>query len=175
MSNCEWLSDRMPAVALGRAEWTADEVRHLNACESCQKEWEVVQVASRLGEEAGLSLDSAAIAAGVVRRLKLERNATALRRRAWSFAGLAAAAALIAAIWTGALDSRPVNLPVAGTEVARRLSIPLPELETLEPSELDSVLQTWDEPMVNGSDGDDPALGDLNTDELERVLNSWEG
>jgi hypothetical protein len=165
----------MPVVALGRAEWTTDEVSHLNECAACQQEWELVQVASRLGEQAGLSLDSASIASGVIRRLDLERNEAGLRRRAWSFAGLAAAAALIGAIWTGALDSRPVHEPIAGTEVAGRLSIPLPELETLEPSELDSVLQTLEEPVANGSDGDDPALGDLNTDELERVLDSWEG
>ena len=175
MSDCEWLSDRMPVVALGRAEWTPDEVRHLNECESCQKEWEVIQVASRLGEEAGLSLDPDAIATRVVRRLARERHDVGLRRRAWSFAGLAAAAALVAAIWTGSMESRPLDIRPAGTEVAGRLSIPLPELETLEPAELDSVLQTMNEPDVNGGEGDDPALNDLNADELERVLDSWEG
>ena len=175
MSDCEWLSDRMPVVALGRAKWTSDEVRHLNECESCQREWQVVQVASRLGGQAGLSLDPAAIAARVVHRLEHERHDVGLRRRAWGFAGLAAAAALIAAIWTGGLESRPVSAPPAATEVVGRLSIPLPELESLEPAELDSVLQTLEEPVVNGVDGDDPALGDLNTDELERVLDSWEG
>jgi hypothetical protein len=49
MSDCEWLSDRMPVVALGRAEWTPDEIRHLNECEPCRQEWELVQVTSRLG------------------------------------------------------------------------------------------------------------------------------
>jgi len=37
------------------------------------------------------------------------------------------------------------------------------------------VLRTMDEPIVSGANGDEPALGDLNTDELERVLDSWEG
>jgi hypothetical protein len=174
MSDCERLSDRMPAVALGQGRWTSDEIRHLSECGSCRREWELVQQASRLGEEAGLSLNPAALATGVLRRLDHERKAGRLRRRAWSFAGLAAAAAVVAAIWIGGLRSGPSKVQPVGTAVAGRLSIPLPELESLEPAELDSVLQTMDEPVVNGS-GDDPALGDLNTDELERVLNSWEG
>lgn len=175
MSDCEWLSDRMPVMALGQAGWTPDEIRHLNECESCRREWELVQLASRLGEDAGLSLDPAAIAAGVLRRLDSERKDGRLRRRAWSFAGLAAAAAVVAAIWTGGLQGGPSKVQPVGTAVAGRLSIPFPELESLEPAELDSVLQTMDEPTINGSAGDDPALGDLNNDELERVLNSWEG
>lgn len=175
MSDCEWLSDRMPAVALGRAAWTADEIRHLNECGSCRQEWDVVQSASRLGEDAGLSLDSVRIAAGVLRRLERAREDGRLRRRAWSFGGLAAAAAVAAAIWTGGPQSGPSKVPPVGTTVAGRLSIPLPELEGLEPAELDSVLQTMDEPTVTGSTGDDPALGDLNDDELESVLDTWEG
>ena len=175
MSDCEWLSDRMPVVALGQAGWTPDEIRHLNECESCRREWELVQLASRLGEDAGLSLDPAAIAPGVLRRLDSEREDGRLRRRAWSFAVLAAAAAVVAAIWTGGLQDGPSKVQPVGTAVAGRLSIPLPELESLEPAELDSVLQTMDDPTINGSAGDDPALGDLNNDELERVLDSWEG
>jgi hypothetical protein len=175
MSDCEWLSDRMPVVALGRAAWTPDEIRHLSECGSCQREWELLQVAGRLGDEAGSSLDPTAIATAVVQRLERERLDGRLRRRAWSFAGLAAAAAVVAALWAGGLERGPSKTPPVGTEVAGRISIPLPELESLEPAELDSMLQTMDEPTVNGFAGDDPALGDLNTDELERVLDSWEG
>ena len=175
MSDCEWFADRMPVVALGRAEWTPDEIRHLNECESCRREWELVQVASRLGEDAGLSLAPTAIAAAMIRRLDREWKDGWRRRRSWGFAGLAAAAAVVAALWTGGLGGGPPKAAPAGTEVAGRLSIPLPELETLEPAELHSVLQTMDEPIVGGSNGDEPALGDLNTDELERVLYFWEG
>ena len=175
MSDCEWLSDRMPVIGLGRAAWTADEIRHLNACESCQQEWELVQAVSRLGEDAGLALDPAALAGRVIRRLDGDREDRRLRRRAWSFGGLAAAAALVAAVWTGGLEDGPPRLGPVDAAVAGQLSIPLPELESLEPAELDSVLQTMDEPIVSGSTGDDPALTDLNTDELERVLDSWEG
>lgn len=175
MSECEGLSDRMPQVVLGQNRWTPDEIHHLNECGACRREWELVQLASRLGKNAGFTLDPAAIATRVLRRLDQEREDGRLRRRAWSFAGLAAAAALVAAILTGGLlggasKAQPVNSAVAG-----RLSIPLPELETLGPAELDSVLQTMDEPLVGGSSTDDPALGDLNNDELERVLDSWEG
>ena len=174
MSDCEWLSDRMPVVALGQAEWTPDESRHLDECLSCRREWELVQLASRLGNDAGLTLDPAAIAAGVLRRLDQAREDGRVQRRAWSFAGLAAAAALVAAIWTGGLQGGATKVPTLGTAVAGRLTIPLPELQSLEPAELDSVLQTMDEP-ISGSTADDAALGDLNNDELERVLNTWEG
>jgi hypothetical protein len=175
MSDCERLSDRMPVVALGKAGWTSEESLHLDECGSCRREWELVQLATRLGLEVGLSLEPAAIAAGLLRRLDTDREDGRLRRRAWSFAGLAAAAAVVAAIWTGGLERGPSNVQPVGTVVAGRLSIPLPELESLEPAELDSVLQTMDEPSINGSTGYDPALGDLNNDELERVLDSWEG
>ena len=175
MSVCEWLSDRIPQVALGQAEWTPDEIHHLNECEACRREWELVQLASRLGMDAGLTLDPAAIAAGVLRRLDREREDGRLRRRGWTFAGLAAAAALVAAIWTGGLQGGPSKVQPVNTAVAGRLTIPLPELDSLGPAELDSVLQTMDEPLVSGSSADDPALGDLNNDELERVLDSWEG
>jgi hypothetical protein len=50
MSDCGWLSDRMPSVALGRAEWTGDETRHLSDCPSCRGEWELVRLSSRLGQ-----------------------------------------------------------------------------------------------------------------------------
>jgi len=175
MSDCEWLSDRMPVVVLGQTGWTPDEIGHLDECESCRREWELLQLAGRVGEEAGRSLDPAAITVGVLRRLESEREVRRLRRRTWSFGGLAAAAALVAALWGGGLQDGPSKISRSGTTVAERLSIPLPELESLEPAELDSVLQTMDEPMVSGSTGDDPALGDLSNDELERVLDSWEG
>jgi hypothetical protein len=175
MSDCERVSDRMPLMALGQAEWNPDETRHLSECGQCREEWELVQLASRLGRDAGLALDPAATAAGVLRRLDRDREAGRLRRRAWSFAGLAAAAAVVAAVWTGGPQGGESKTPPVPSAVAGRFSIPLPELDSLEPAELDSVLQTMDEPPVNGSTADDPALGDLNSDELQRVLDSWEG
>jgi hypothetical protein len=55
------------------------------------------------------------------------------------------------------------------------LQIPLPELDSLQPAELDSVLQTIDEAGVESSTLDSPDLGELDNDELETVLDYWEG
>jgi len=172
MSDCTWLSDRMPAVALGRAEWTLDETRHLNECRSCREEWDLVRVTNRVGEEIVLAHDTARTTEAVLRRL--EGSGERLRPRLWTLAGLAAAAAILAAVWTGGRDPRPAPAPQAGPVVAG-LQIRLPELENLQPAELDSVLQTMDEPVVDGSTVDDPGLGDLDSDELQQVLDSWEG
>jgi predicted anti-sigma-YlaC factor YlaD len=174
MSECERLSDRMPMIAQDQAEWTPDEIQHLGECQSCRREWDLVQLVNQLGVDQGLALDPTAIAARVVRRLELERQARR-RRRSWTFSGLAAVAAMVAVVWAGGLKGGVTHVPPAGTAVATRISIPLPELETLEPVELDSVLQTMDESILGGPTGEEPALGDLNNDELERVLNSWEG
>ncbi len=174
MSDCGWLSDRMPAVALGHAQWTQQEVQHLTLCGGCQLEWNLIRAANRLGMAAADKLDPAALAGSVLGRVerdkKLER-----RRRTWTFGGLAAAAAVLVAIWTGTLP-KPGGSGIPDTSlVAGQLEIPLPELESLQPAELDSVLQSMDEPTARSANGEDLELGDLNSEELERVLNSWEG
>jgi hypothetical protein len=175
MSDCGWLSDRMPAVATGRAEWTPEEVRHLSGCQMCQQEWELMRVARRVGENAGASFNLPAMTSSVLRRLEAEREAGRRRRRTWSFTGLAAAAAIAAAIWTGGGESGMTDPAPSAQMVATGLAIPLPELESLQTAELDSVLQTMDEPNASGTPVDEPGLGDLNSDELESVLDSWEG
>ena len=86
MSECERLSDRMPMIAQDQAEWTPDEIQHLGECESCRREWELVQLVNRLGVDQGLALDPTAIAARVAQRLELERQARR-RRRSWTFVG----------------------------------------------------------------------------------------
>jgi hypothetical protein len=175
MTDCGWLSDRMPVVALGQSGWTAEEMRHLNGCRMCQREWELVQVAGRLGDTAVVSFDSPAMADSVVQRLGRERELGRLRRRTWSFAGLAAAAAIAAAVWTGGMEREVPGAPASGPVVAGRLAIPLPELDDLQAAELGAVLQMMEEPNVSGVPVDEPSLGDLNSDELKRVLDSWEG
>ncbi len=174
MTDCGWLSDRIPAVARHGSEWTPEEVQHLNSCPACKDEWQLVQVAGRLGENAGISFDSPAIVSSVLSRLAHERKMSRARRRTWGFAGLVAAAGVAAAVWVGAMgESATPSSP--GPVVAGRLMIPLPELENLQPAELDSVLQTMDEASVNGVTMDEPGLGNLNSDELQSVLDSWEG
>jgi hypothetical protein len=59
--------------------------------------------------------------------------------------------------------------------VVAGLRIPLPELESLQPVELDSVLQAMEEPLVEGSTLDEPSLGDLDSTELQSVLDYLEG
>jgi hypothetical protein len=170
MSDCNRLSDRMPQVALGQAEWTMDEVRHLSACRSCQAEWNLVQLGSRLGEAGLPALDPVATTRTVLQRLEHARVGR-FKRRAWSFAGLAAAATLAAVIWTDRLADRSA----APAPVVAGVLIPLPELEGLQPAELDSVLQTMDEPLLDGSTLEAPSLGDLDTTELQSFLDYWEG
>jgi hypothetical protein len=64
--------------------------------------------------------------------------------------------------------------PSAGSVVAAALLIPLPELDNLGPAELNTVLQTIDEPLVGGPT-DSPGAVALDDDDLEGVLNIWEG
>ena len=173
MNDCGWLSDRMPAVALGKGEWTPEEIRHLSECRMCQDEWELVHAASRLGEGIGSVVDPTLTADAVLRRLARERREAGPRRRAWTFAGLAAAATIAVAVWTGGPTTQHALQPPVGSVVANRLSIPLPELEGLQPAELDTVLQTMDEP-ADGSTLDAPGPGDPQNDELDLVLDSWE-
>jgi hypothetical protein len=145
MSECTRLSDRIPLVILGRQEWSVEETRHLGECASCRAEWELVQTANRLGEKVGRRIDDGKVSRVVLARLASVRAARS-RSRAWSAAGLAAAAAIAGLIWTGSSVDRTtrVPLPVAA------LQIPLPELDRLQPAELDSVLQAIDELGAQG-------------------------
>jgi hypothetical protein len=163
MSGCQWLSDRMPAVALGAAEWTRDEVHHLSGCPSCQAEWDMLQRSSRLGREIGLGLEFASSSTSEELLVRLDHaRVERLRRRTWSFGGLAAAATIAAVLWI----QRPVTRPMHPAHaIVAGLQMTLPELDGLQPAELDSVLQTMDE----------PAPADSTLDELEGFLDSWEG
>lgn len=171
MSDCVSLSDRMPAAALGRAEWTADEARHLEECRSCRTEWELVQVASRLGDGLIASHDTRETARAVLDRLKYRKAARP--PRVWTLAGLAAAAAIVAAVWIGRSPQQGPN-PETGSVVVG-LQLPLPELESLQSAELDTVLRSMDESLAGGPPAEFPVLEDLEIDELQRVLDSWEG
>jgi hypothetical protein len=172
MSECIELSDRMPAVIVGRQEWSPEERRHLGECASCRAEWELVQAANRLGEKISWRIDEGRVSQVVMARLA-SVQAARRQRRAWSAAGLAAAAAIAGLIWTGSGVDRTQRNPVPSAVAA--LQIPLPELDSLQPAELDSVLQAIDEAGARGSTLDSPDLGELDNDELETVLDYWEG
>ena len=174
MSECGRLSDRMPAVVLGRGQWSPGELQHFDECRSCQHEWKLLGAAGRLGAGVEGKLQPDNMAISVLQRLQRTRETERTRRTRWTLGGLAAAAALVAALWTGGQTSSDTTSPI-GSLAAGELAFPLPELESLQPAELDSVLQTMDEFNVGSSALEEPDLGDLNSDELERVLDSWEG
>jgi hypothetical protein len=118
-------------------------------------------------------LDAGSTTGAVFQRLERARQEDRLRRQSWTFAALATAAAIAAVVWTGRPITGPMA-PSAGPVVAASLLIPLPELDNLDPAELNTVLQTIDEPMVGGPT-DTPGSAALDDDDLEGVLNIWEG
>jgi hypothetical protein len=172
MSECTRLSDRIPEVALGRASWTPDQAAHLRACADCRAELTLVQATIALGRKAPGLRDPAAAADAVERRLAAGRS-----RRAWGggMAGLAAAAALLLAVWTRSPEPPRAAVSPEQPSSAAQVLVPLPELELLEPAELDSLLERMEAPVAGSSTLDAPSMGDLEDTELEQVLATWEG
>jgi hypothetical protein len=169
MSDCTRLSDRMPAVALGRSTWTAEESTHLASCSSCQEELALLRIVGHLGRDVGSDLNPAVVASAVLQRMARNEE-TILRKRSWAFAALASAAAVAAVIW-----ARPAaTIHSAGAPAVASLQMQIPELEYLLPAELNAVLQTMDEPYLGGS-ADDSAAGDSDYEELETGFDIWEG
>jgi hypothetical protein len=164
MTVCEQLSDRMPAIAAGE-QWTAAEAAHLAGCADCAAEWAVVAATHQLGADLP-GLNAHHVAERVLGRLRAERAAVRARRRGLTFAGLAAAAAIAVAVWTG----RPAG-PAGGRTGAADLS--LVELDSLRAPELEALLHSMD----RTDDGDPlhavPSV--LDDGELDRVLEALEG
>jgi hypothetical protein len=171
MSECTKLSDRIPEVALGRARWTAEQAGHLRACAECRAELALVQATIGLGRKAPALSDSGATAAAVQRRLAQARTRRAGVER---MAGVAAAAMLLLAVWIR-WPAPPERSAAGGSNSAAPALVPLPELELLEPAELDSLLERMEAPVAGSSTLDAPSLGDLEDTELEQVLATWEG
>jgi hypothetical protein len=165
MGECALLSDRMPAVALGRSKWSSEQAEHLERCAACSAEWKLVQVSSQLGQTLDTRHHPAATAQVVLRRLGRRENEARSRRTVWGFAALASAAAAAALIWAGWTTRAPDR--ATRTPMVATLQIQLPELDDLLPAELNAVLQTMDEPYIGGSAADsstgDPADEDLDT------------
>jgi hypothetical protein len=172
MSDCGRLSDRMPAVALGRSTWTTAESGHLGGCASCQEEWNLIQLTSQLGASVGARLDHSATTRAVLDRLARSEEQNRLRRRSWGFAALASAAAVAVMVWSGRVAPPPGE--PGRTPVVASLQIPLPELDYLLPAELNAVLNTLDEPLVGGSAADTAAV-DPDDEVLETGFDTWEG
>jgi hypothetical protein len=172
MNDCERLSDRMPEVALHGGAWIAEEAAHLATCAECRAEWALIQQARDLDVRAPTIADPSALAVDVLRRLATERAKALRARRAWSFAGLAAAAAVAAAVLTG----REVETTRSPQIVAEgEALVPLPELDGLETAQLDTLLQSLDRAVAGGSSLDASTLGEYEDGELEQVFATWEG
>jgi hypothetical protein len=171
MSNCARLSERMPAIALGRSIWTAEESDHLRDCLDCQDEWSVVQRSASLGSDLAADFDSTATARMVLQRLATQRENFVLKKRSWAFAALSTAAAMIAVLWSGNPAIRPQTSPVPAVAA---LQLPLPELDSLQPGELNAVLQTLEQPNM-GDSTDSSAADDLDDGVLDGGYDPLEG
>lgn len=174
MTTCEQLSDRMPAVARHEASWSAEEQAHLAACPDCQAEWELVSVATGLGADVAGDLDVHHVTERVLGRLRADRQGRS-RRMGWAVTGIAAAAAVMLAVWAGRPGQRlgPVSHRPVGVDVAQ---LPLPELDSLGTPELEAVLQSLDAPIGTSVETvDSTELDSLDTPELQQVLDGLEG
>lgn len=187
--NCELLSDRMPDVALSRAEWTPAEAAHLESCAECLAEWRLVLAARALDEHAPTVSDLSALPAALHRRLAEDRAGRTRARRAWSYVGAAtAAAAILAAVVTGRIagpdtgsapavaEAEALRAEALTAEALRAEAlVPLPELEELETAQLDTLLHSLDRPFAGTSTLDASTLGEHEDGELEQVFAGWEG
>ena len=168
VKQCDVLSDRMPDVASGSAQWTAEEQDHLASCRECALEWQLVQRAGVLGDRIAAAVDPQAMAATVVDRLQRETRVLPFRRPGWWAAGLVAAAAAVVFLLVPSGDSDPTTGPSADVVWL------VPELDSLETTELISVLASFD-PATPNDVLVVPFIDDLEDQELEQVLQAWEG
>lgn len=167
--NCERLSDRMPGVLAGRDHWSREDEEHLLVCADCRGEWQLLARGAALGAELPM-LDASRISAEVQRRLARAKQAERNRRRGWIGLGLAAAAALVFVV------ARPTGIEMpAGPIADKTLVLPVIELDSLSPQQLEAVLESLESPLGTKSTLDLPSLQDLDDNQLERVIRSLEG
>lgn len=175
---CGTLTDKMPLVAHGVAGWTPEEQAHLEGCADCAGEWELVRATMRLGDQAVARLETSRLATAVLGEVKRRGRQDRWQRTGW-MVGLAAAAAIILVVTTRGPSSRP-ELAVGvdsgiGPAMQVGVHLPLAELESLDQSQLESVLEGLDAPVSEVEPGLSPSFGDLDDTQLERVLRSLEG
>lgn len=175
---CEALSDRMPSIAKGLAEWDAEEAAHLATCGDCQAEWALIAPLARAAAgRVGPTIDLDKVATQVTARLEGRAKVLAFPTRSrWMrpLAGLAAAAAMILS-FTFLRPDVPAGDQALG--VPTRAPTAIPELDALLEADLEIVLASLtpeeaDEGVLSG--GGIPRLGDLTDDELEMLLEPTE-
>jgi len=168
MTGCARLSDRMISVAHGGQKWTAEERGHLTECPDCGAEWRLVRLVAELGPPAPVRSVEGVVGSVLARVREERRGSVTLRRSGWGRVALALAAAVLLAValW------RPLDRP--GRSAPEPASF-ASELDGLSADELAVVLRAYPEAidvvMPDGAAG----LSDLSSDELETVLNSFEG
>jgi hypothetical protein len=182
MSTCTELSDRMPDVAFGRSAWTETEQRHLAGCSDCRAEWELVTAARGLGETLAAT-DPALVSTLLLARLTREHERARVRIRLWSAAGVAAAAAVILALWTGrrlgglAGDGRGGPVPGVATAPVTPISPAVPAATGGSTRTATSVPDTTGRPMLATAPASGqrpdlplPELDDLPAEALDSIL-----
>jgi len=164
MTDCILLSDRMPAVAQGEAQWSAVDEAHLAACPDCAAEWAIVRQAAASGRKVVHAIDSSRMTDRVLAGLRVP-EASPVTRRPFKWAvPLALAAGLALVLLRLRVPEVP---PVAETTV---LSL-LPEAETLSDADLESLLR-----LIPVADPADPGVTETLTDEeITQMLQDLEG
>lgn len=167
----EHLTDRLPDVLHGRGTWSEAEQAHLDSCESCRAEWQLLRAVAE--SPTAFAPDATAVATGVLRQLRepvkvlpFARPERTLRRVA---IGMVAAAALAAVFLMS-----PTRETAPTAVVPARAPTLLPELDGLLDADLEVVLAMLTED-VTAPLGDLPRVGHLTDSELELLLEEIEG
>ena len=175
---CEAMSDRMPSIAKGEADWETEESAHLATCGDCQAEWELIAPIARVAARQPMpAMDLDLVAARLTAQLEGKGKVLAFpapSRWMRPLAGLAAAAAVILSFTFLRPDLSEGNVAVG---VPTRAPTAIPELDALLEAELEVVLASLtpdetDEGVLSG--GGIPRLGDLTDEELEMLLEPTE-
>lgn len=167
MSECTQLSDRMAAVAQGRSEWSLTESAHLVSCTDCAAEWRVMQAGAMIGSHVARTLPVDFLATRVVAAVTASaRTRSRWLRLPWLALPAAAAAAVALVVLPGGEPASPGEVAVVA-EVGL-----LPELEPLDASDLELVMELLPEPS---GEIEIHSVDELTDDEVTRLLNSMEG
>jgi len=169
---CMRLSERIPEVARGRAEWLAGETEHLTECAACRAEWQLAQTAQHLARRAEALIEPDRVADDVMRRLAESPARGIGRRLRWVGVTVAAAAAILLVVRVTSTPG-PDTVPVVASTPPDGLF--LPGLDSLTVEELESVLVSIDQPIAAVSTIGAYEWQSLDDHELERLLREWEG
>jgi hypothetical protein len=175
--DCGALTDRMPDLASGQAQWSEDERAHLAACASCGLEWRIVDAARRLGSPAAQRLAPVQLAETVIAGARAREKRARWIRAGW-VSGLAAAAVLLLLLRPHLPPGRHTAAPPDTATVAvttARGALPIAELDALDEEQLQAVLEHLEGPVGSLDGGPVPRMNELDDQQLESVLRSLEG